>query len=81
MSGLALQKSVKAMVYPSEGMYVAECAGISVVTQGATIDETLRNLQEAVSLFLDGEDPKEFGLASDPTIVVTFEMELMPSAA
>lgn len=66
----ALQNTIKAMLYPSEGVYVAECVGISVVTQGATVEEALRNLQEAVSLFLDGEDPREFGLAPDPTIVI-----------
>ena len=71
MSEKQLQKTIKAAVYRSEGHYVAECAGISVVTQGQTIDETLRNLQEAVALHLEGEDPADFGLEPNPTIVAT----------
>ncbi|MBI2842502.1 MAG: type II toxin-antitoxin system HicB family antitoxin [Armatimonadetes bacterium] len=71
----ALQKTIKAVVYESEGYYVTECTGISVVTQGSTIEETLRNLQEAVALYLEDEDPAEFGLVPNPSIVVTMEME------
>lgn len=33
------------------------------------------NLKEAVELFLDGEDPKEFGLDEKPNLMVTFELE------
>ena len=48
---------------------------IGVVTQGKTLDETVANLQEAVALYLEGEDPAEFGLAPDPTLLVTLEVE------
>jgi predicted RNase H-like HicB family nuclease len=54
---------------------------ISVVTQGKTIDETLENLQEAVSLHLEGENLADLGLAPDPNILVTIEMELMRRVA
>lgn len=81
MTQSLLQKTIKAVVYRSEDFYVAECVGISVVTQGRTLDETLRNLQEAVGLYLEGEDPAEFGLAPEPSIVVTLEMEPVRSAA
>jgi hypothetical protein len=35
------------------------------------------NLREAVALHLEGEDPAEFGLAPDPWILLTFELELV----
>jgi len=54
---------------------VAECVEIAVVTQGATLDETVHNLQEAVELYLDGEDLAEMGLAPHPTVIITMEME------
>jgi predicted RNase H-like HicB family nuclease len=76
-----LQKTIKAVIFRSEDYYVAQCVGISVVTQGKTIDEALHNLQEAVSLYLEGENPAEFGLESNPSIVVTMEMETTRSAA
>jgi len=39
------------------------------------VDETLDNLREAVALHLEGEDPAEFGLAPNPTILVSMELE------
>jgi len=36
--------------------YVAECLELAVVTQGATLDEVVQNLQEAVALHLEDED-------------------------
>ena len=46
-----------------------------MVTQGETLDEVTQNLQEAVALHLEGEDPAEFGLKEDPTLLVTMELE------
>jgi predicted RNase H-like HicB family nuclease len=74
--GMALQHTVKAIIRKGEKQYVAECIEIGVVTQGASIAETLENLQEAVALHLEGEDLAELGLAPDPSILVTMEMEL-----
>lgn len=69
------QHTVKAIVRRGENQYVAECVELAVVTQGKTVDETLENLKEAVALHLEGEDPAAFGLAPNPTIVVTMELE------
>jgi predicted RNase H-like HicB family nuclease len=46
-----------------------------VITQGETLDEVTQNLREAVALHLEGEDPREFGLMDDPTLLVTMELE------
>ncbi len=74
--GRGLQRTIKASVYPDEeGYYVAECFNIAVATQGRTIEETLRNLQEAVSVHLEGEDLEALGLAPNPSILVTMELE------
>ncbi|HUT33862.1 MAG TPA: type II toxin-antitoxin system HicB family antitoxin [Planctomycetota bacterium] len=71
-----LQRTIKAFVRPGEQSgYVAECVEIPVVTQGATLDEVTQNLKEAVELHLDGEDLAEMGLAPNPTIVLTMELE------
>ena len=75
-----LQHTIKAVIRPGEETgYVAECLEIAVVTQGATLDEVTRNLQEAVALHLSGEDLAVLGLAPHPTVVVT--MELQPTGA
>jgi len=70
-----LQHTIKAIVRRGDSQYVAECVEIAVVTQGQTVDETLQTLREAVALHLDGEDLADIGLAPDPTIVVTMELE------
>ncbi|MCS6936159.1 MAG: type II toxin-antitoxin system HicB family antitoxin [Candidatus Bipolaricaulota bacterium] len=69
------QHTIKAFVRRGEKYYVAECMEIAVVTQGKTLDETVKNLQEAVALHLEGEDLRDFGLADHPTLLVTLELE------
>ncbi len=76
-----LRRTINAFVRKGESHYVAECLEISVVTQGATLDETIANLEEAVGLHLEGEDLEELGFAPDPTLIVTLELEPSPRAA
>ena len=61
-----LQRTIKAIIRPDESGFVGECIEIAVVTQGATIDETIHNLREAVALHLEGENPADFGLSERP---------------
>ncbi|MFI5142572.1 MAG: type II toxin-antitoxin system HicB family antitoxin [Thermoanaerobaculales bacterium] len=76
-----MNRVVHAIVRKGETAWVAECQEIAVVTQGSTLDQTIANLQEAVALHLDGEDPAEFGLASNPVVSVTLEIEPFSHAA
>jgi predicted RNase H-like HicB family nuclease len=46
-----------------------------MVTQGKTLDETVENVKEALSLALDDGDAKELGFVDDPVILITYEME------
>src|SRR4051812_5664500 len=53
----SLQPTIKVMIRRGEESgYVAECVEIAVITQGQTLDEVTRNLQEAVPFHLEGED-------------------------
>ena len=58
-------------------MFLVAGADLPVVTQGKTLDELAQNLQEAISLQLEGEDPANFGLADDPSILASFELDLV----
>lgn len=72
----ALQRTIKAVVRPGEQAgYVAECLEIAVVTQGETLDAVMQNLREAVGLYLEGEDLAALGLAPEPALLVTMELE------
>jgi predicted RNase H-like HicB family nuclease len=73
---MRLQHTINAVVRPGEQSgFVAECVEIPVVTQGGTLDETIANLREAAGLHLEDEDLAEAGLAPNPTLVVTMELE------
>ncbi|MCZ8057271.1 MAG: type II toxin-antitoxin system HicB family antitoxin, partial [Microcystis sp. LE19-12.2C] len=53
-----LSPKVTAIIRSGEQQgYVGECVEISIVTQGNTLDEVVNNLQEAILLHLEGEDP------------------------
>ena len=68
--------TIKAMIYQGEESgFVAECVELPVVTQGATLDDVIRNLREALALHLEGEDLQALGFVAQPPISVNFEME------
>lgn len=70
-----LQHAIHAIVRAGdEGGFVAECVEVAVVTQGATLDETITHLREAVSLHLEGEDLTKMGFAPDPVVLVSMEV-------
>ena len=69
----AMRPAIHAVVTESEGVYVAECLEVAVVTQGASLDETLNNLREALDLYMSDEEPALLGLVPDPRLVVNFE--------
>src|ERR1043166_294175 len=68
----ALRDTIHAVLQRDQGFYVAECLEVAVVTQGRTADEVLSNLQEAIALHLEGENPQSLGLTADPPLVGTY---------
>lgn len=78
---MSLSRNIHAVIFSSDDYYVANCLEVAVVTQGRTLDETLDNLREAISLHLEDEDLADLGLDSNPILSVTLEMELRDAAA
>ena len=70
---LPSRPTIHAVVTESEGLYTAECLEVAVVTQGASLDEILVNLREALDLYMSGEDHVLLGLEPDPRLVLNFE--------
>ena len=48
-----------ASVWAEEGGWVARCVELNVTSQGETETDALRNLREAVELFMECADPAE----------------------
>ncbi len=78
---LLMQQTINAFIRKGEKFYVAECVDFPVVTQGKTLDEAVSNLQEAISLHLEGEDLGEFNLVQNPPLILTMEVESRAHAA
>lgn len=73
---MQLQHTIHAVIRPGdESGYVAGCSDLNAVTQGATLDEIAYNIREVVALALEGEDLESLGIAPNPIIVMTFELE------
>jgi len=62
-------------IYKGERYFVGESIDLPIVTQGKTIDEVVANLKEALTLYLEGENLAELGIASNPSALVNFELE------
>ena len=67
-------------IFKGEKYYIAEGIDLPVVTQGKTLDELIRNIQEAVQLQLEGENLEDFDLAPNPSILLNLELPLLSYA-
>ena len=75
-----MKRSIKAFIYPEDDGYVVECPDVRAFTQGDTLEEAMANLKEATALDLEGENPADYGLVQDPSILVTIELEPLSHA-
>lgn len=70
-----MKRTIQVRAFKGDRQYVAECLDLPIVTQAPTLDELAANVREAIDLHLDGEDLRELGLADNPTVVLTFELQ------
>ena len=67
-------RSFTAIIKKGEKQFVALCPELDVVSQGYTVEESLKNLKEAVELYIEEMGiPEE--ISSGDTIVVNFEVQ------
>ncbi len=70
-----MRRTIQVRFFRGETKYVAECLDLPVVSEADTLDELALNIREAIGLHLEGEDLAELGLAPDPTILATMELD------
>jgi len=63
-----------AIIRKGEKQYVALCPELDVVSQGYTVEESLKNLKEAAELYIEEMGVPE-GASSKDTIVASFEVK------
>lgn len=65
-----MNKLFTAMIHKEENLYVAECPEVGTVSQGTTVEEAVKNLQEATELYLEEFPLKE----TQRPFLTTFEV-------
>jgi predicted RNase H-like HicB family nuclease len=61
------------IIKQEEEWFVAICLENNIASQGKTIDESIANLKEAISLYYEDEMKKEL-LQNNPFYITTLEM-------
>lgn len=63
-------RTLTAVIYWEEDVYVAECPEVGTASQGETVEAAIANLKEATELYLE-----EFSTpAFNPRLLATFEI-------
>ena len=65
-----MNRTLTAVVHREGDLFVADCPEVGTVSQGATIEEAVRNLQEATELYLEEFPAEDVGRP----LVTTFEV-------
>lgn len=68
-------RSVTAIIRKGETHYIGECLEIDVVTQGQTIEETLKNLKEAVALYFENVRIEDVFIPDESPLMVTIGVD------
>lgn len=45
------------VIQKEESLYVAKCLDNNVASQGKTVEESIKNLKEAIELYYENEEP------------------------
>ena len=61
---------LSAVVWREERLYVALCPELDVASQGKSVEEALRNLKEALELYLDDEDVEKPSSVEAPIVTL-----------
>jgi predicted RNase H-like HicB family nuclease len=72
---IKMRRTIQVRIFRGETKYVAECLDLPVVTEADTLDQLAANIREAIGLHLEGENLADLGLAPDPTILATMELD------
>ena len=67
-----MNRTLTAVPHREGDLFVADCPEVGTVSQGTTIEEAVRNLQEAAELYLEEFPIEETGRP----LVTTFEVAL-----
>jgi len=70
-----MKSIIQFYVHKGDKYYVAQGVDFPVVTQAESLDELAKNIKEAVELQLEGENPADFDLVPNPSILLNMEID------
>ncbi len=70
-----MRKILQFTISKGDSYYVGESLDLPIVTQGKTLDETVKNIEEAVELHFEEEDPARYEYVKQPAVLVNFEID------
>ena len=62
------------IIEKEKDLFVSLCPELEVASQGKTVEEAYKNLQEAVELYLDTADKSEIGIPFFPPLITSLEV-------
>lgn len=65
-----MKRIIQFHISKGDKYYTAEGVDLPVVTQGKTLDELAKNIQEAVELHLEDENLSDLNIAPNPSILM-----------
>ena len=66
-----MTKQLTAIIEREGNGYMSLCPEVDIASQGATVDEARKNLQEALELFFEAADPAEIKRRLHSEVYVT----------
>lgn len=70
-----MKRTIQVRISKGDRQFAAECLDLPVGTQAPSLDELAVNIREAIGLHLEGGDLAALGIAGNPTILATVELE------
>ncbi len=69
-----MKNIIQFAVSEENGTYTAEGLNVPIVTEGATFEELKVNIQNAVALYFEGDNPALLGFGPSPSILTNYEV-------
>ncbi|OGU58579.1 MAG: hypothetical protein A2X64_04980 [Ignavibacteria bacterium GWF2_33_9] len=69
-----MKRIINFQISKGEKFYTANCVELPIVTQGLTLEETIENIKEALSLHLEDEDLSRFDIITHPAVSVNIDL-------
>jgi predicted RNase H-like HicB family nuclease len=69
-----MRSIIQFTIRAEDNTYIAEGVDVAVVTHAETLDALMKNIEEAVALHFEDENPASLQFTDKPSILVNYEL-------